>query len=357
MKCYSDPFWFPLRGLYLLCTINFEEEMIYFTFITCFLACKLDIWVKEVNFKSSLLVDEDVAIDESDRLRQLFLSHLQCIVLMEKTSRFIILIHFVSSFFQTLSYVTAIILWNQADSLFAGHRLGIVMWILRLFFIQTILCMTCELLYLRIKLARTTALRMLNLNRSPIWRRFAKNILRSSEINKINACGLFSLDAALPLRMGSLLGTYVIVLLQFKYFQHFVAMILKIRDVHDILNDKKDFRHLKIKNWVYDNSSSLKPLTGWMIKNFILLAVFCVQCDKYYYAVNNAQTACVLLIKSGRLSAQERKICKNIVRAHAAEYYPLYACSLYLVDARLPLKMFGLMATYTVVLLQFAFIS
>ncbi|GBP83613.1 hypothetical protein EVAR_61227_1 [Eumeta japonica] len=50
-------------------------------------------------------------------------------------------------------------------------------------------------------------------------RRTAKNILRLYDIrfSKMNVCGLFIVDAALPLRLVGLIATYCIVLLQFAF--------------------------------------------------------------------------------------------------------------------------------------------
>ncbi|CAG9131562.1 unnamed protein product [Plutella xylostella] len=51
---------------------------------------------------------------------------------------------------------------------------------------------------------------------------------------------------------------------------------------------------------------------------------------------------------------QVQKLCKNLLRVSACEYGAWSACGLFTVDARLPLRVIGVVATYTVVLLQFA---
>ncbi|CAG9131566.1 unnamed protein product [Plutella xylostella] len=48
------------------------------------------------------------------------------------------------------------------------------------------------------------------------------------------------------------------------------------------------------------------------------------------------------------------RLCKNVLRVSACEYGAWSACGLFTVDARLPLRVIGVVATYTVVLLQFA---
>ncbi|GBP74360.1 hypothetical protein EVAR_51544_1 [Eumeta japonica] len=50
-------------------------------------------------------------------------------------------------------------------------------------------------------------------------RRLAKNVLRlcGARYRKMRACGLFAVDAALPLRLLALITTYCIVLLQFAF--------------------------------------------------------------------------------------------------------------------------------------------
>ncbi|GBP88005.1 hypothetical protein EVAR_60010_1 [Eumeta japonica] len=53
------------------------------------------------------------------------------------------------------------------------------------------------------------------------YQKTAKNVLRLCNANsaKMRVCGLFTVDAALPLRLMGLSTTYCIVLLQFAFLQ------------------------------------------------------------------------------------------------------------------------------------------
>lgn len=92
VKTIADVYWFTLRAVYLITTINFEVEIIYMIFISYFLVCKLDKWVEVVKLRSSIQeTDDDEVKDECHRLYLLFKTHLDCMVLMEKTSRFVVI--------------------------------------------------------------------------------------------------------------------------------------------------------------------------------------------------------------------------------------------------------------------------
>ncbi|KAL0812094.1 hypothetical protein ABMA28_009478 [Loxostege sticticalis] len=158
---------------------------------------------------------------------QKYLEIMQIYEIIKKSFEKLVLFYILDIFLHTLIYIYTTV--GYCLEYFKGatvnekiavstHTLGLMTFMTQSFVIQSILCVTCEMVYMRIRLARTTASRMLNLDINPIRRKFAKNVLvRSSEVQKISACGLFSVDAALPPSMGSLIGTYIIVILQFLF--------------------------------------------------------------------------------------------------------------------------------------------
>ncbi|CAG9131564.1 unnamed protein product [Plutella xylostella] len=66
-----------------------------------------------------------------------------------------------------------------------------------------------------------------------------------------------------------------------------------------------------------------------------------------------ANAVCLNVLKKSK-DEEIRRFCKNVLRVSACEYEAWSACGLFTVDARLPLRVIGVVATYTVVLLQFA---
>ncbi|GBP68788.1 hypothetical protein EVAR_83521_1 [Eumeta japonica] len=66
-----------------------------------------------------------------------------------------------------------------------------------------------------------------------------------------------------------------------------------------------------------------------------------------------------LITLSGRVRAYRdslRKMAKNVIRLCSVQYKSFGACGLFTVDPALPLRLTGLVATYCIVMLQFAFL-
>ncbi|GBP78772.1 hypothetical protein EVAR_59562_1 [Eumeta japonica] len=82
------------------------------------------------------------------------------------------------------------------------------------------LSMTCERFDCSVKRVQSACVEMLDdPNCQNSTRRLAKNVLRlcGARYRKMRACGLFAVDADLPLRMVELITAYCIVLLQFAF--------------------------------------------------------------------------------------------------------------------------------------------
>uniref|UniRef100_A0A2H1WBH6 SFRICE_022148 n=1 Tax=Spodoptera frugiperda TaxID=7108 RepID=A0A2H1WBH6_SPOFR len=93
-------------------------------------------------------------------------------------------------------------------------------WVIKNLLIITFLCVECEKYYSAIKQVESTCSQMITSERSSAnQRRFCKNIVRvqGATFNKLRVCGLFAVDASLPLRVCAFITTYTIVLLQFVF--------------------------------------------------------------------------------------------------------------------------------------------
>ena len=50
------------------------------------------------------------------------------------------------------------------------------------------------------------------------------------------------------------------------------------------------------------------------------------------------------------------RVCKNILRLQKGSFKKMSACSLFIIDAELPLKLSSFIVTYVIVILQFVFL-
>ncbi|XP_059055771.1 uncharacterized protein LOC131849676 [Achroia grisella] len=133
-----------------------------------------------------------------------------------------ILVYFITTFLQSLLYIEILLIWIKSHAIdiksIATHSLGVTFWILKGLMIESALCLSCNMLYQSVS-ASQLSIYNTNIWKSRSVRRFSKNVLRTQRIHssKISAFGVFNVDAALPLRMGALITTYTIVLLQFAF--------------------------------------------------------------------------------------------------------------------------------------------
>ncbi|XP_073962931.1 uncharacterized protein [Choristoneura fumiferana] len=96
----------------------------------------------------------------------------------------------------------------------------------------------------------------------------------------------------------------------------------------------------------------------WVVKNFTLLIVLCVACQKFYLVVEEVEKATAVISGCHASLFILQKLCKNVLRVTSCARAAggLRAGGVVAVDAGLPLRLLALLATYTVVLLQFAFL-
>nr|WCC57809.1 gustatory receptor 50 [Papilio glaucus] len=93
----------------------------------------------------------------------------------------------------------------------------------------------------------------------------------------------------------------------------------------------------------------------WTIKNAILMVSVCRECEKVYSSLKNSQIVCLNTVYKDS-SDFGRQICKRLRKQAKRQLQPLCAKGWLTVDLTLPLHLFSIVATYTVVLLQFNFL-
>ncbi|KAM3958157.1 uncharacterized protein ACR2FA_007796 [Aphomia sociella] len=158
-----------------------------------------------------------------------------------------ILIYFVTSFIQSLIYIEILLIWiksevvdiKSSDNMIICRTVLVTLlfsmscefyqvpttklsilcffWILKGMIIKTALCISSDMLYESISACRLSMIKSSNCYLAT--RHLSKNVLRTQIMNfkKFSAFGVFTVDAALPLRLGALIATYTIVLLQFAF--------------------------------------------------------------------------------------------------------------------------------------------
>ncbi|XP_068633495.1 uncharacterized protein [Battus philenor] len=94
----------------------------------------------------------------------------------------------------------------------------------------------------------------------------------------------------------------------------------------------------------------------WTLKSAFLLILIGYECESAHMALKNAQARCVLIHLEGNQSEFARAACQQLRREGSRARRAVSACGLFTVNARLPLRILSVVATYTIVLLQFNFL-
>ncbi|XP_061724316.1 uncharacterized protein LOC133530422 [Cydia pomonella] len=94
----------------------------------------------------------------------------------------------------------------------------------------------------------------------------------------------------------------------------------------------------------------------WNMKGFLLMVVLSIACENFYRSTEIAESSCAQLLRYSK-SADMRKTCKNVLRLNRASLCKMSAFGVFELDATFPLRLLSGLVTYSVVLLQFAFLS
>ncbi|GBP76652.1 hypothetical protein EVAR_51137_1 [Eumeta japonica] len=97
---------------------------------------------------------------------------------------------------------------------------------------------------------------------------------------------------------------------------------------------------------VFGNISVIYILTvAFNIKNFIVVVMFSVACERFYSRLDDIKRNCAVVLDLPLEESVFRKTTKNILRLCDVSSSKMRVCSLFTVDAALPLRLLGLMAT------------
>ncbi|KAL0810267.1 hypothetical protein ABMA28_010429 [Loxostege sticticalis] len=97
-------------------------------------------------------------------------------------------------------------------------------------------------------------------------------------------------------------------------------------------------------------------VVGWIVKNFIYETVLSVEFEDFYIAVNDAVVNSIVQMTNDQCSEQEKQMHKNVVRmSQIARKFEV--CDLFALDAATPRRLLALIATYTLVVLQFVYLN
>ncbi|GBP24941.1 hypothetical protein EVAR_12608_1 [Eumeta japonica] len=90
-------------------------------------------------------------------------------------------------------------------------------------------------------------------------------------------------------------------------------------------------------------------------KELFILMLISAACEKVYTRIEELQRTCTVLYEK-RIDVALRRAAKNVMRLCSVRHAKMRVFGLFAVDAALPLRLAGLIATYCIVLLQFAFL-
>nr|WCC57790.1 gustatory receptor 28 [Papilio glaucus] len=228
LKLVYDPLWNWIRGAFIVTSLIFDIELTYCIFIAYYLACKMVRWAEiiQVDEKNPNVLQDDIGIMLVEMLFKVYDELLDALVLVRTAAQFAILLHFVLMFIQSLTYIEILILMTQNQKLepvaVMSHAYGVTVWLSKALVTETAFSVICEVLYRRIISAQVVVVSYMNYYTCRRSRRFFKNIRRLNRIkfSKLNICGIFIVDATLPLRLAALVLDYTVILLQFAFLRN-----------------------------------------------------------------------------------------------------------------------------------------
>nr|XP_049701682.1 uncharacterized protein LOC110374951 [Helicoverpa armigera] len=93
----------------------------------------------------------------------------------------------------------------------------------------------------------------------------------------------------------------------------------------------------------------------WVTKTMLLSLVHCAYCERFYISVEEAECACIQLIKNINCPKSHKYLCKAVIRINRS-FSKMTACGLFYIDASLAICFFGAVTNYAIVMLQFTFL-
>ncbi|PZC77110.1 hypothetical protein B5X24_HaOG203727 [Helicoverpa armigera] len=115
-----------------------------------------------------------------------------------------------------------------------------------------------------------------------------------------------------------------------------------------MINDENTFQ----ENYDAIISHSIGVLI-WLTKVASVELGLCLACEAFYKELKKARSNVVIKLSH---ELPSKKVWKNIFRVLHSDFDKMSACGLFSVDAATLLNFCNLVATYTIVMLQFAFL-
>nr|WCC57743.1 gustatory receptor 31 [Papilio dardanus] len=170
LKILLDPFWTKQgisKSCFIILTLILDFELFYSTIVIYLMSCKMKQWTQ-------LLKKKDKQTSKGNRISEFTLemlyktykSLLDSLTLVKTSTQWTILLHFVISFTQSMTFFGILMLCT-------GNEVSVKMFVKRI------------------------------------------QRLTSLQYKKLNGCGVFVVDAKLPLHLGALILNHTVVLLQF----------------------------------------------------------------------------------------------------------------------------------------------
>ncbi|GBP89401.1 hypothetical protein EVAR_65047_1 [Eumeta japonica] len=201
-----DPIWNWPRSFLTFLTLVIDLEIFYASFVMMFLSDKLSALTRAVKIYNGVDPRHLVAGIE-----------FQCSTIVVSLFR---IVKNIMKVFKMV--VSAFQISSQDEKLtqsYFTHLVEHIFWVLQKFFVIGLLSTYCERLGRRVSELTAASAILVDKEIDDSSRKVAKNVIRlcSVRYGKFSVCGLFPLDAMLPLRLTGLVATYCIVLLQFKF--------------------------------------------------------------------------------------------------------------------------------------------
>ncbi|GBP78771.1 hypothetical protein EVAR_59561_1 [Eumeta japonica] len=214
----------------LISGIILDLEILYAAFIVDFLLSRLEAWttvfvnaVRRPNINT--LESNDIGGNTTALLMlKTVKGILEAFSILEIISRCVILLHAALIIVQSLFNANTLIMLAKIEiTITQTFVLALFIFLLSLtpVIALVLLSVNCERFDCSIEKVKKACVVILEDTsyEEKSTRRLAKNVLRLCNVrySKMRACGLFTIDAGLPLRMLNLITTYCIVLLQFAF--------------------------------------------------------------------------------------------------------------------------------------------
>ncbi|PZC77065.1 hypothetical protein B5X24_HaOG200715 [Helicoverpa armigera] len=195
-----------------LTALCFDVNLVYAIRMIKLLSDKVELW----NIEAQKLLQLNYVDIEShcQKMFDAYVHILECYDLFQCSYQQLIMFNSVQFFFHFLFYLQIAV-----DPRAIITLISVCQYLLRNLIYQVMLSVNCERFYTGITNAQTSCALILHSDCTDAERRLAKNIkrLHRAAFTKMNACGIFYVDATLPLKLSELTSNYTAVLLQFAF--------------------------------------------------------------------------------------------------------------------------------------------